>query len=524
MADMPDVLKVHADGTPDKHAVIVDASHGARPSVTTFAELNQLVNRLAHGLRAQGVEQGDRIVWCGPNSVEVIAVVHAARKAGLVAVPLSYRFTPEEMAYVIDNSDATLVVADAAYAPLIASVRDQLPKVRAYVGFVATEEPAELPDGFVAWDDVIDGQPDSEPVAPEASTVGAQMLYTSGTTGKPKGALRTSTNAPIVFALLGELGLQLGNEMHITTGPMYHSGPLAFVSLSHSLGSPIVVLRRFDPIAWLAAVKLHKITNTFSAPTQLKRIVSLPPEELAKGDCSSLRCLIANAAPVPYALKQEVIEKLGDGFLFEVYGSTEMGIITVLRPEDQLRKPGSCGKPYGGIEFRIVRDDGTLAPVGEQGELFMSTGLAMDGYHRTDEQLSEYEGGLWKSVGDIVYTDDEGYLFICDRKKDMIISGGVNIYPAEIEAVLYQHPQVMDVAVFGIPDDEWGESVFCILQPKPGETIDLDEMRAFADEHMAGYKRPRGYEIRDELPRTDAGKLLKRLLRDEYWKDRDAAV
>ena len=154
----------------------------------------------------------------------------------------------------------------------------------------------------------------------------------------------------------------------------------------------------------------------------------------------------------------------------------------------------------------------------------MSTGLAMDGYHRTDEQLSEYEGGLWKSVGDIAYTDDEGYLFICDRKKDMIISGGVNIYPAEIEAVLYQHPQVMDVAVFGIPDDEWGESVFCIVQAKPGETIDLDEMRTFADEHMAGYKRPRGYEIRDELPRTDAGKLLKRLLRDEYWKDRDAAV
>ena len=283
------------------------------------------MNRLAHGLRAQGVEQGDRIVWCGPNSLEVIAVVHAARKAGLVAVPLSYRFTPEEMAYVIDNSDATLVMADAEYAPLIASVRDQLPKVRAYVGFVATEEPAELPDGFVAWADVIHGQPDDEPVAPEASTVGAQMLYTSGTTGKPKGALRTSTNAPIVFALLGELGLQLGNEMHITTGPMYHSGPLAFVSLSHSLGSPIVVLRRFDPIAWLAAVKLHQITNTFSAPTQLKRIVSLPPEELAKADCSSMRCLIANAAPVPYALKQEVIEKLGDGFLFEVYGSHRDG-------------------------------------------------------------------------------------------------------------------------------------------------------------------------------------------------------
>jgi acyl-CoA synthetase (AMP-forming)/AMP-acid ligase II len=346
------------------------------------------------------------------------------------------------------------------------------------------------------------------------------MLYTSGTTGKPKGALRTSTNAPIVFALLGELGFQMGNEVHITTGPMYHSGPLAFVSLAHSAGSPIIVLRRFDPEAWLNAVKLHKVTNTFSAPTQLKRIVSLPDSVLETADCSSMRCLIANAAPVPYALKQEVIAKLGDGFLFEVYGSTEMGIITVLRPEDQLRKPGSCGKPYGGIEFRIVKDDGSVAEPGEQGELFMSTGLAMDGYHRTEEQLTEYEGGKWKSVGDIAYADDEGYLYISDRKKDMIISGGVNIYPAEIEAVLHGHPQVLDVAVFGIPDDEWGESVYCIVQAKDGTDIDLDDLRSFAEANMAKYKVPRGWEVRDELPRTDAGKLLKRVLRDEYWRDR----
>ena len=346
------------------------------------------------------------------------------------------------------------------------------------------------------------------------------MLYTSGTTGKPKGALRTTTNAPVVLALLGELGFQMGNEVHITTGPMYHSGPLAFVSLNHSAGAPIIVLRRFDPAAWLNAVKLHKVTNTFSAPTQLKRIVSLPDDVLATADCSSMRCLIANAAPVPYALKEEVIAKLGDGFLFEVYGSTEMGIITVLRPEDQLRKPGSCGKPYGGIEFRIVKDDGTVAAPGEQGELFMSTGLAMDGYHRTEEQLTEYEGGKWKSVGDIAYADDEGYLYICDRKKDMIISGGVNIYPAEIEAVLHGHPQVLDVAVFGIPDDEWGESVYCIVQPKAGEDLDLDDLRAFAEANMAKYKVPRGWQVRDELPRTDAGKLLKRVLRDEFWPDR----
>jgi acyl-CoA synthetase (AMP-forming)/AMP-acid ligase II len=261
----------------------------------------------------------------------------------------------------------------------------------------------------------------------------------------------------------------------------------------------------------------------------LKRIVSLPPGELERADLSSMRCLIANAAPVPYALKQEIVAKLGDGFLFEVYGSTELGVVTVLKPEDQLRKPGSCGKTYGGVEVRLVTDDGVVAAPGEPGELFIRTGLAMDGYHRTTEQLSELPAGSdddegWKSVGDVAVMDDEGYLSICDRKKDMIISGGVNIYPAEIEAVLYEHPDLLDVAVFGIPDDEWGESVYAIVQVKPERAVDLDELRAFGEARLAGYKRPRTYEVRDELPRTDSGKLLKRLLRDEFWQDRERAV
>jgi acyl-CoA synthetase (AMP-forming)/AMP-acid ligase II len=382
----------------------------------------------------------------------------------------------------------------------------------------------DAPPGTRAWDDVLATQPDTEPVAPDKSDVGAQMLYTSGTTGKPKGALRTATDAALVGALLGELGFRFGEEVHITTGPLYHSGPLAFASLAHTMGGAIIVLRRFDPTAWLRLVKEHRVTNTFSAPTQVKRIVSLPPGELARADLSSMRCLIANAAPVPYALKQEVFEKLGDWFLYEVYGSTELGIVTVMKPEDQLAHPGSCGRPYGGIEIRIVADDGTDAPVGEPGELFIRTTLAMDGYHRTTEQLTEIEGSDWKSVGDVAQVDEDGFVSICDRKKDMIISGGVNIYPAEIEAVIYAHPQILDAAVFGIPDDEWGESVYCVVQAKAGEELDLDEVDRFVTERVAKYKRPRGYETRAELPRTDAGKLLKRVLRDEFWKDRTSAV
>jgi acyl-CoA synthetase (AMP-forming)/AMP-acid ligase II len=518
MNAQPDVLAVHAASKPDSVAVIVDESGGADASATTFAELNEMVNRLANGLRAAGAQTGERLVWCGPNSLEVLATIHAARKLGLVAVPLSYRFNAEEMSYVIDNSDATVVVVDTEQAPLVASVLSDCPKVRTAVCFGGT-----TPAGLRAWDDVLADQPTTEPGGVNVAEAGAAMIYTSGTTGKPKGALRTSTDRTLVFALLAELNLLHENSVHLTTGPMYHSGPLAFASLSHTLGAPIIVLRKFDPLRWIALVAEHHVTNTFSAPTQLKRIVSLPDAELAKADMSSMICLIANAAPVPYALKEEIIEKLGDGFLYEVYGSTELGVDTVLKPEDQLRKPGSCGKPYGGVQIKIVKDDGTEAAPGEPGELFINSTLAMDGYHRTEQQLTELDD-TWKSVGDVAYVDDEGYVYICDRIKDMIISGGVNIYPAEIEAVLHGHPAILDVAVFGIPDEEWGERVHAIVQLKPGVTLEIDELRVFVEPRLAGYKRPRAFEFRDELPRTDSGKLLKRVLRDEYWAGQGRAV
>ena len=436
-------------------------------------------------------------------------------------MPVSYRFNASEMQFVIDNSDATVVVVDAEQAAAVASVLDQLPKVRGVLVFGG-----DVPPGCHGWDDLLAAQPDTPlhvEVAPGAGSAGATMIYTSGTTGKPKGAMRTGADAGAVAAMLERLNLLVarpGAHHHRAALPL---GPLSFASFAHTFGGTIVVLRKFDPTAWLRLVKEHRVTDTFTAPTQLKRIVALPPGELARADLSSMHTLIANAAPVPYALKQELIEKLGDGFLYEVYGSTELGVVSILPPEDQLRKPGSCGKTYGPIEVRIVRDDGTEAPVGEPGELFIRTTLEMDGYHHTDERLTEHDAD-WKSVGDVAYLDDEGYLFICDRKKDMIISGGVNIYPAEIEAVIHEHPAVLDVAVLGVPDDEWGERVHAIVQPRVEADLDLDELRAFVEARVGGYKRPREYEVRDELPRTESGKLLKRVLRDEYWGDRETAV
>jgi len=521
----PDPLTALAAARPDDVAVVVDATGGAVPSRTTYRELEALANGLAHGLRSR-TRPGDRLVWCGPNSLEVLAVQHAARKLQLVAVPLSYRFSAEEMAYVVDNSDATCVVVDAEYAALLADAPATCPKVRTWVGYSATTSPPALPDGFERWDDVVGGQSTDPPTVATDGTAGAQMIYTSGTTGKPKGALRSRTDPALTGALLVELDHLHADGVHLTTGPLYHSGPLAFATVAWQLGHLLVVLRRFDASAWVRLVRDHRVTSTFTAPTQLKRIVSLPDEELATADLSSMVTLIANAAPVPYSLKQEVIAKLGDGFLFEVYGSTELGVDCVLRPEDQLRKPGSCGRPYGTIEIRIADDDGNEQPTGTAGELFVRSTMVMDGYHRTDEQLTSVDGdgGGWHSVGDIAYRDDEGYVYICDRKKDMIISGGMNVYPAEVEAVLFAHPAVLDAAVFGIPDDEWGEAVHAVVQAKADHVLDLDDVRAHVDAHLGGYKRPRSYELRDELPRTDSGKLLKRVLRDEHWKGRQQQV
>jgi len=481
--------------------------------VTTRAELNAEINRVAGGLAALGVKAGERGVWCGPNSTQVIVFMHACRKLGLVAVPLPYRFTAEECRHVLADSEAAVVAVDAAYAPLVAGLLPRLPHLRHALAFRGAHP------GMLSWDDVTAFGSEDEP--PPAADYGTAMMYTSGTTGRPKGAIRSRSDRALLGAMMAELnfgpGSTDGREVHLVTGPLYHAGPNAFALLTHITGGTLVVMRAFDPAEWLRLVAERRVTSAFVTPTHLKRIVALPDDVLATAEVSSLRTVIANAAPVPYALKQELAAKLGEGFLYEVYGSTELGITTVLRPEDQLRKPGSCGRPYGGIEVKVVGDDGSEAPAGQAGELFVRTALAIDGYHHRSEQMPELPGDrAWKSVGDIAWLDAEGYLHICDRKTDMVITGGMNVYPAEVEAALHAHPGVADVAVIGVPDDDWGERVHAVVQPKPGCDVDPAELDAFLSGRLAGFKRPRSWDLRSELPRTESGKLLKRVLRAEH--------
>jgi fatty-acyl-CoA synthase/long-chain acyl-CoA synthetase len=386
-----------------------------------------------------------------------------------------------------------------------------------------------VPDGseFVSCDALVAEASEQEPVIPEVTEPGAVMIYTSGTTGKPKGALRRGgANPQQAAALLGLIGYT-PDDVYIPTGPLYHSGPGGFLGIAQALGQTTVLQRKFNPEDWLRLVETYRVTSTFSAPTPIRMVCNLPDDVKARYDVSSMKRMIANAAPWSFALKQMYLAYFPADSLFEVYGSTELGVNCILRPEDQLRKPGSCGQPAPMVEVKLFDDDGNeVIGTGPEhtGELFVkSPSVFADYYKQHDKFLADSKHG-YQTVGDIAYLDDEGYVYICDRKKDMIISGGVNIYPAEIESALEHHPDILEAAVFGVPDEQWGESVHAVVVLREGASLTDDEVIEFGRQHLAHYKVPRTISWLDELPKTGSGKILKRELRAPFWAGRDSKV
>jgi acyl-CoA synthetase (AMP-forming)/AMP-acid ligase II len=529
---MPDdILSSYAQSQPDKPGVIDDRPDGT-VVVWTYAELEAQSNRVANLLLSLGTGPGRKVLWCGPNSPEVLAIMAATRKIGAVAVPLNYRLTPEEALFVINHSDAEIVYVDYEYAPMFAALRNQLggqlEKVRHIIAVAGdmNDPDAQTPDGMLSGADIT-AAPAGAPDVGDAAGAGGTMIYTSGTTGKPKGAVRSGPPDPEVMGALLNLFGYRPDDIYITSGPLYHSGPSAFLGAALLFGQTVIVQRRFDPEDWLRLVDKYQATSTFSAPAPIRMICALPREVKDRYDRSSMRVMVANAAPWSYALKQQYVADFPPGSLFEVYGSTELGVDAVLMPEDQLRKPGSCGKPAPGIEIMLVGADGqavTGTGPDHPGEVFVRSKVTFDSYYKNDASYASNRLGDFHTVGDIAYWDDEGYLYICDRKTDMIISGGMNVYPAEIEAALERHPGIYDVAVFGIPSEEWGEAVHATVVRSPGSPLTAEEVTAFAREHLASYKVPRSVDFAVELPRTGSGKLLKRQLRAPYWASRPAQV
>ncbi len=346
----PDLLAIYAQVSADKPAVIDDRPDGTIRHIT-FAELNTEVNRLADSLLARGLSPGDRVAWCGKNSIEVIIWMDACRKAKLVAVPVGYRLTAEEAAYVVADSDARICLVDAEHAALFASFTGELPGVDAVVTFAG-----EALDGQVAHADFVRSASAEEPVGPDAAV--GTMIYTSGTTGKPKGAVRRKGADPVLAASLISEWQCSPDDIHLTCGPLYHSGPMMLAGVGHALGCTLVVQRNFDPEDWLRLIDTYRVTATFAAPTPIRMVVNLPPEVKVRYDRASMRLMLANAAPWPQALKKAYLADFPVDSLWEIYGATELGVCALLRPEHQLAKPGSCGQPAPYVEVMLLDDDG----------------------------------------------------------------------------------------------------------------------------------------------------------------------
>jgi acyl-CoA synthetase (AMP-forming)/AMP-acid ligase II len=500
-----DLFARNAAATPDKTAVVDDRPDGSVVAYT-FAELDGRANRLADLLRELGAEPTTRVAWCGPNSAELLALIGAVRKVGAVAVPVSFHLTPNEVAYVLDNSDVEIACVDAAYAGLIEQVRPRTPHLRHVLVYGDGEARVR---GAGAGVRPADGD-----------IRGGDIFYTSGTTGLPKGVVRPAVADPATSPLVGLVGYR-PDDVYLTTGPLYHSGPARFVSMAQALGNTVVVQRRFDPLDWLRLVDTYQVTATFSAPTPLRKVCNLPAEVKAGFDRSSMRRFIGNAAPWSQALKRAYLADFPADSLWEVYGSAEFGVAAALAPEDQIRKPGSCGRPVPGVEVLLLDDAGE--PVTEphaRGELFVRSPSMFRTYYKAHAQYEADSRGDFHTVGDVAYRDEEGYLYIADRKKDVIISGGVNIYPAEVEAALDQSPDVDEVAVFGVPDEHWGERVHAAVVPARPDVTTADVL-GFARAHLAGYKLPKAISFVGTLPKTGSGKVLKRTLRAQFALDGD---
>jgi acyl-CoA synthetase (AMP-forming)/AMP-acid ligase II len=503
MTEVPDILTVYAAVNPGKPALICG------DDVLTYREYDERSNRAARALVDLGVEPGDRVAVMSYNSIAGSEVSAGLRKARAVSVPVNFRLRGAELAYVVEDSGSRVVCTGPEFVEHVEAARAEIESDPVLVAI----GDGQLPDGWVGLSDAM-AAVSSEPLS-EGDDAGAAMIYTSGTTGHPKGAYRPQGIDPMSVMQIIRLFELRNDDVHLMGGPGYHSAVGAFAGMTILCGATLVIMPRFDAEQALALIDRHRVSTTFMAPTLLQRLMDLPEDVRARYDVSSMRSIILGAAPCPYSLKERATAYFGE-VLWEFYGATETGFNLILRPEDQLRKPGSAGVPPDGQEIRLLDDDGNPVPDGQPGEVWVRNNYLASYYNKPDATKHSMRDGFF-SVGDVAYRDAEGYYYICDRKIDMIISGGVNIYPAEIESCLHAHPAVLDAAVIGVPDDQWGESVKAVVALQPGAGATEQELIDWCRGRIADYKRPRSVDFVPELPRDQAGKLLKRRIRAPYW-------
>lgn len=509
----------HAATRPD-HPAYVMAGSG---EVVTYRELDDAANRISQLFHSMGLRRGDHVAFCLENRTGFFELAWGAAYAGLYYTAISSRLTVEEMEYIIADCGAKAFITSTYKADAAAELRDRMPGVqlRAMIGGTI--------DGYDAWEDLVAAQP-AEPLPDRRE--GTDMLYSSGTTGRPKGV-----KVPLPEGELGEAPTLLllaqflfgftPDAVYLSPAPLYHAAPLRFTMGVHRVGGTVIVMERFDPEEALRLIERHRVTTSQWVPTMFVRMLKLPEEVRSRYDVSSLQVAVHAAAPCPVEVKRRMIDWWGP-VLHEYYAGTEGNGFCYTNSEDWLAHPGTVGKPLNGV-LHILDDDGNELPPGEEGAIYFESDSQFE-YHNDPEKTKgsrDPQGRGWSTLGDVGKVDEDGFLYLTDRKAYMIITGGVNVYPQEAENVLTMHPAVLDVAVIGVPNEDFGEEVKAVVQVAEGvEPSDelARELIAYCRQHLADVKCPRTVDFRAELPRHPTGKLYKRLLRDEYWAGRDSRL
>ena len=508
---------IHAQTHPDKPAFIMAAGGDA----VTYRQLEDRSNRVAHLLRGHGLKAGDHIVLLLENHPRFFEICFGEHRAGIVYTAMSTRLTLGEAAYIVEDCAARLIVTSRAMSGLAAQLVVQMPGVTTRLMLDG------VIDGYTSYEEAIATRPGHR-IADESA--GGDMLYSSGTTGRPKGVF-VAPDSPLIDAtnpLINICRAVYGvgaDSTYLSPAPLYHAAPLRFCMSVLRLGGTCVIMEHFDAEDFLRLIERHRVSHAQLVPTMFVRMLKLPPDIRARYDLSSLKFAIHAAAPCPAPVKARMIDWWGP-VIWEYYAGTEGNGMTMVRSQDWLARPGTVGQAVIG-KLRICDDDGNVLPAGTPGTIYFAEGRDFQ-YHNDAGKTADSRNALgWTTLGDVGYVDDEGYLFLTDRKAHLIISGGVNIYPQEAENLLITHPKVLDCAVIGVPNEDFGEEVKAVVQPRDmregegaaGKALEV-ELIAFCREHLSPIKCPRSVDFAAELPRHPTGKLYKRLLRDRYWAGR----
>jgi fatty-acyl-CoA synthase len=493
---------------------------GARDSVRamTFRQWNDRSCRLANGLLGLGLGKGDRVGILAYNCVEWLEIYTAVAKAGLVAVPINYRLMGPEILYILADSEARAFIVQGDFVDAVAEIRSALTIPNGNYLYLGDEH---APVGYRDYEGLIAASSAAEPTLPVAPEDTWTFMYTSGTTGKPKGAIR-SHESYVIFYMVNEIdfGFHRG-DTGLMVMPMCHVNSIFYSFVFTYCGGSVCVydMKTFDPEHLLRTMSEEGITFTSLVPTHYIMMLGLPDTIKSRYNVDCVTKLLISSAPAREKTKLAIMEHFKNTKLFEAYGSTEAGLVTLLRPEEQFSKLGSIGREVTGSGRIILLDaDGLEVPTGEVGELYSRTPYAFDGYWKMPDRTAQAFRGPYCTAGDMARRDEEGYYHLVDRKSNMIITGGENVYPSEVESVVASHPKVKDVAVIGVPHEKWGEAVHAVVILHEGETVTEDEIRQWCRDKIAGYKRPKSVDFieEDEMPRTGTGKILHRLLRERY--------